>query len=198
MRRTFGALVGAVAVGAAVGVILARRRATDGSGGQVRGAPMRPLRRFVVHRFDPMVVRFGLAGGARSPWGLIEHVGRVSGHVYYTPIAPRPIVDGFEFPLPYGTDVHWVRNIRAAGQARLQYHDTIVELEGPQIVEARAAASLPGSIRDLAQRMGYHYLRLHTVASKSGAFAHGDGHHAELTHGDAFAMPAEGPFGNPV
>ena len=187
-------LIAALAIGAVVAVAIVARRAMERSAERMGGAPLRALRGFVVQRFNPVVIRLGLAGGLHSPWGLIEHVGRTTGHLYRTPVSPRPIDGGYEFPLPYGTDVQWVKNVQAAGEARIQYHDTIVELDRPEIVEAQDAASVPDAARDLAQRLGYHYLRLHTVAEMPGDFAHGEGHRAELTHGAPFPMPAAAPF----
>ena len=188
-----GALVASI-LAATVAIVVARRRGARPSSEVVRGAPLRRLRGFVVQFWNPMVLRLGLAGGAQSPWGLIEHVGRVSGHVYRTPISPRAIEGGYEFPLPYGTDVQWVKNVLASGQARVQYHDTIFELEEPVIVEAQDARSVPEIMRAATQRRGYHYLRLHTVAEMPADFAHRDGHRARLTHGETFPMPAEGAF----
>jgi deazaflavin-dependent oxidoreductase (nitroreductase family) len=189
-------LVSALAVGAlAVTIGIARRRAAHPRPEVVAGAPLRRLRGFVVRIWNPIVLRLGLAGGARSPWGLIEHVGRTSGHVYRTPVSPRAIEGGYELPLPYGTDVHWLRNVLAAGQARIQHHDTIFELDRPEVVEARDAMSVPAAIRATAQRHGYHYLRLHTVAEMTGDFAHGEGHRAALSYGETFPMSAEGAFG---
>ena len=196
-RTSIAVLIGALAVGAAaavIGIVIARRRAVHRPSEAVRGAPLRRFRGFVRRSWNPMVLRLGLAGGARSRWGLIEHVGRSSGRVYRTPISPRPIEGGYEMPLPYGTDVDWVRNVMASGQARIQFHDTIIELDQPEIVEAQDAMSLPDAVRGAAQRLGYHYLRLHTVAQMPGDFAHGQGHPAALTHGEAFPMPAEGAF----
>ncbi len=187
-------LFAALAVGGVVVIVVAARRAMKRSAEPVGGAPMRALRGFVVHRFDPIVMRLGLAGGAHSPWGLIEYVGRTSGRLYRTPVWPRRIEGGYEFPLPYGTDVQWVKNVQASGQARIQYHDTIVELDRPEIVDAQDAASVPDTARGLAQRLGDHYLRLHTVAEMPGDFAHGEGHPAALTHGDTFPMTGEGAF----
>lgn len=199
-RTSIAVLIGALSVGAlaiAIGIVIARRRAVHRHPEAVRGAPLRRLRGFVRRSWNPIVLRLGLAGGARSRWGLIEHVGRTSGHLYRTPVSPRPIEGGYELPLPYGTDVDWVRNVLASGQARIQFHDTIVELDQPEIVEAQDALSLPDAVRGTAQRLGYHYLRLHTVAEMPADFAHGEGHPAALTHGEAFPMAADGAFGSP-
>jgi hypothetical protein len=194
MRRTVRALIVGSLIAATAGLVVARRMRAGQPGARERGAPMRPLRTFVVRSFNPLVVRLRLAGGPRSPWGLIEHVGRTSGHVYRSPVSPRPIEGGFEIPLPYGADVHWVCNVLAAGRARIQLHDTIYELDRPEIVQGADAVSLAPPIRRLAGRVGYRYLRVRTVAAMPGTFSHLEGHPAPVTVGQPVAMPSEGPF----
>lgn len=200
MRRMVRAfIVGSAiaAAGVAVGMALARRSAGAEAGeraGEWWAAPLRPIRSFVTHSFDPLVVRLGLVGGRRSPWALIEHVGRTSGHVYRTPVDPRPMEGGFEIPLAYGADADWVVNLQAAGRARIQLHDTIYEIDRPEIVEGTHAVSLPPPVRGLAGRMGYRYLRVRTVAAMPGTFSHLEGHAARATAGGAVPLEAEGPF----
>jgi deazaflavin-dependent oxidoreductase (nitroreductase family) len=96
------------------------------------------LPRIVTHRFNPFVMRLGLAGGRRSPWAILEHVGRSSGTVYHTPmsILASATDDHVYVRLSYGADVQWVRNVRTAGHCRIQHHETILELDEPAIVDA--------------------------------------------------------------
>lgn len=65
---------------------------------------------------NPLMLR--LAG--RKNWyaAAIEHTGRRSGKVYTTPIVAERIDGGFVIPLPYGTAVDWLQNVRAAGARR--------------------------------------------------------------------------------
>lgn len=192
MRRLLRVLF----IGSVIAVIareIMRRRATGGAG--ERGAPLRPLRSFISHRLDPLVVRLGLGGGRHSPWALVENVGRVSGHVYRTPVTPLPFDGGFEIPLAFGADVDWARNVLAAGRARLQLHDSIVEVDRPEIVEAAEARSLTPTVRRFATAQGYRYLRLHTVATMPGAFSHLDGHAVAATAGEPVPVVAEPPMG---
>lgn len=190
MRRLPRLLVAGMALAAIGGIVatLARSRIAPA---EARGAPFRPIRGFVSHRFDPVVVRLGLAGGPRSPWGLIEHVGRTSGHVRRTPVEPMAMPGGYEIPLAYGADAQWVRNVMAAGRARLQIHDTIVEVDRPEIVGGADALSLGPAVRRFAARMGYRYLRLRTVASMPATFSHLDGHPVPETHGEPVRMEPE-------
>ncbi len=194
MRRMLRALIVGAAVVAVIRLVVRGRMPAGESGGHRQGTPLRSLRGFVVRSFNPLVIRLRLAGGPRSPWGLIEHVGRSSGRVYRSPVAPRPMEGGFEIPLPYGEDVHWVRNMLAAGRARIQLHDTIYELDRPEVVGGADAISLKPPVRGFAGRMGYRYLRVRTVAAMPGTFSHLEGHPAPVTVGRPVPMAAEGPF----
>lgn len=64
-----------------------------------------------------------LALAGRRHWyaARLEHVGRRSGHRYATPVVAVPVQGGFAIPLPYGTDVDWLRNVLAAGGATVVY-----------------------------------------------------------------------------
>jgi len=182
MKRTLRLLgLSGVALGA-MWFITTRRR------GKLRG--------FVTHRFDPLVMRLGLAGGRVSPWASVEHVGRISGTTYHTPIYPRTFDDHVYIPLPYGTDVHWVRNIQAAGHCRMQLHDTILELDEPAIVPASEHPMAPAWLGGALDRTGRSYLRLHILDRVPGAFVRGASIPAEAPmtddeHRIKFVHPAE-------
>ena len=130
------------------------------------------LRGFVTHRFDPLVMRLGLVGGRISPWATVEHVGRTSGATYHTPIYPRTYGDHVYVPLPYGTDVHWVRNIQATGHCRMQLHETILDLDEPVIIPASEHPMVPAWMGGALDRSGRSYLRLHILDRVPGAFTH--------------------------
>ena len=76
----------------------------------------------IVNKYvlDPAMMQ--LAG--RKHWyaSVIEHTGRRSGKTYATPVVAEPVTGGFIVPLPYGTEVDWVRNVLAAGHATLCVH----------------------------------------------------------------------------
>ncbi|MGO8852016.1 hypothetical protein [Mycobacterium sp.] len=50
------------------------------------------------------------------------------------------IADGFIVPLPYGTEVDWLRNVLAAGKATIQVDGQTYEVVHPRIIDAAAAA----------------------------------------------------------
>ena len=131
----------------------------------------RDLRGFVTHWFNPLVMGFGLAGGRKSPWAVLEHVGRSSGTTYHTPIYALTAGDHAFVRLTYGSDVHWVRNVQAAGHCRMQVHQTIFELDEPVIVPASDNPLVPSALRAPLDRTGRKYLRLHVLDRAPGTFA---------------------------
>jgi deazaflavin-dependent oxidoreductase (nitroreductase family) len=164
LRRGVPVLALAAAVAVVVRAVRPTRTAEASPDRGVR------LRRFVTHRFNPLMTRLGLVGGRRSPWGYIEHVGRKSGRVYRTPVLPM-IVGGFAYiPLPYGPNVDWARNVRAAGRCRLQLHDTIYELDEPADITAAEHPRVPEALRPRLVRRGRRYLRLHALSVVPGRF----------------------------
>ena len=146
MRRIVRLLgMWAIAFGA-IWVLDARARMRD-HGLSFRAVVDHDLRGFVTHRFNPLVMGLGLAGGRRSPWAVLEHVGRSSGSTYYTPILPVTAGDYAFVRLTYGTDVHWVRNVQAVGHCRMQAHETIFELDEPAIIPASDNPLVPPALR---------------------------------------------------
>lgn len=78
---------------------------------------------------------------ASGKWPVLTHVGRTSGTTYRTPLDAHPVEGGYLFVLVYGSGTDWVRNVLAAGHARLQVDGREVELVAPRLVgEAEALA----------------------------------------------------------
>jgi deazaflavin-dependent oxidoreductase (nitroreductase family) len=146
------------------------------------------LRRFVTARFNPVVERLGLVGGPRSRWGYVESVGRKSGAIYQTPVLPRISGDHAYVPLPYGEDVNWARNVRAAGHCRIQVRGTTYELDGPVVITAADHPDLPAPVRDMLVRRGNRYLRLRVLAKLPGTLAENP-----MAAAAQAAVPAEAP-----
>lgn len=142
--------------------------------------PFPALRRFGNERLDPWVMRLGLAGGRHSEIATIEHVGRTSGTVRYTPVHATFADDDVWIPLPYGELSQWARNVVAAGGCRLQLHESLHELGDPAIVAPAEDPLLARPVQLIADELGIRYLRLHRVASVPGTFA---------THGAAPGIP---------
>ena len=87
--------------------------------------------------FNPRAVRNG-------KWQVIRHVGRSSGRSYRTPLEAHEVDGGFIFTLVYGARSDWVRNVMAAGAAKLEVDGDTVDLVEPQVIAAEEAfARLP-------------------------------------------------------
>ena len=80
--------------------------------------------------FNPMEIR----RGARP---VLIHAGRSSGKTYRTPLDAHPLPDGYVFIPMYGPRTDWVRNVLAAGSARLAIGGQEIALESPRLVWKR-------------------------------------------------------------
>ena len=79
---------------------------------------------------------------------VLTHIGRVSGRTYRTPLDAHPVDGGYLFILVYGAKSDWVRNVMAAGRARLAIDGQEVELATPRLVdEAQAWQALPSTVQ---------------------------------------------------
>src|SRR5512140_2100095 len=124
---------------------------------------------FVNTVVNPRLLQRGLAGGAKSELGTLEHVGRTSGIRRLTLVHPEPTAEGFRIMVPLGPNSHWARNVVAAGHCRLQVHETVYDLDEPTIIEAGEADHLPAPVRWLVAALGFQYLKLRTFAANPGS-----------------------------
>lgn len=173
LRRFLGrvvrlALAGAIMAGA-LGIFRSRRAIQRG---QQLGLPRHRgpawLRRFVTDRFNPLVTRLGLVGGARSPWAMLEHVGRTSGTLRHTPVLPHVVGSHMLIPLPYGRGVQWARNVLAAGHCRVQFHHHVLALDEPQVLHPTAVTELPDWRKLSVSGVPMEYLRLRIFSRRPG------------------------------
>ncbi len=65
---------------------------------------------------------------------VLTHVGRSSGRTYHTPLDAHPVENGYIFILMYGSGSDWVKNVLAAGTARLTVDGEEFELASPRVV----------------------------------------------------------------
>jgi hypothetical protein len=129
------------------------------------------LRRRVNEDVNPWLLEHHLAGGPKAEIGTLEHVGRNSGAVHLTPVHPTLREAVVLIPAPMGVGSQWVQNVIRASGARLQLHETIHELDRPELIGVRATGFFPAPIAAPLDRIGWRYLRLHVVASAPGALA---------------------------
>jgi deazaflavin-dependent oxidoreductase (nitroreductase family) len=98
-----------------------------------------------VRAFNTVAIR--LAGTRAMPvWAVVHHTGRRSGKAYATPVAVYPATGVFYIGLPWGRDVDWVRNLRAAGGGTMRWKGTTYDVSDPTFVdkaEVLGVARLP-------------------------------------------------------
>ena len=148
-------------------------------------------RRFANETADPLLLQFGLVGGRTSRLACIEHVGRRTGTIHRTPVYPRLTEDAVIIALPLGEASQWAQNIIAAGRCRMQYRDTLHELDEPMIVTPGELGGLPPPVLRRAERLGLRYLRLRRVSEVPGTFASRAAETVVMESGD---VPAEPPI----
>jgi deazaflavin-dependent oxidoreductase (nitroreductase family) len=95
------------------------------------------VRSFNKHVLNPAMM--ALAG--RRYWyaAVIRHTGRNSGKHYSTPVVAVKVPDGIVVPLPYGSGVDWLRNVRAAGSATITDKGRTYSVVRPQVIDAATA-----------------------------------------------------------
>ncbi len=86
----------------------------------------------LYHKYveNPVMIRFSQFGITAT----IHHVGRRSGTQYATPVVAHQSGQDVIIPLPYGTDIDWLRNLLAAGQAVVDLDGRSLAVEEPAVV----------------------------------------------------------------
>ena len=118
------------------------------------------IRAFNKHYFNRLARRF--AGVSRTPFALIRHVGRRSGKPYETPIIVMRQGNGFVIALTYGPEVDWYRNVQAAGEATLLWHNQEYALKQPEPIDITTGLSaFPTPFRQILGLLGtQHFVRM--------------------------------------
>ncbi len=85
-----------------------------------------------------------------GPFAELEHVGRRSGRAYRIPINAFRDGDVVTIALTYGPRTDWLRNVRAAGGARMLLGGEMLTLGPPREVPTEVGmARMPGPARVL-------------------------------------------------
>jgi len=85
---------------------------------------------FTTHILNPFTLLFV----HRLPgFAIISHRGRKSGVIHRTPMNVFRDGGDYLFALTYGSDVQWVKNVMAAGEADLRVGDKTIHLTDPQL-----------------------------------------------------------------
>jgi hypothetical protein len=131
---------------------------------------------------NPWLMERGIPGSEKAEIATLEHVGRSSGTVYFTPVHPTLRGEVVLIPAPMGVGSHWAMNVLHTGRARLQLHEQLYELDKPELITLAETGMFSPGLAAPFDRMGMRYVRFHLVASAPGTFA---------TH--ATSMPAGVP-----
>ncbi|MDQ4036056.1 MAG: nitroreductase family deazaflavin-dependent oxidoreductase [Chloroflexota bacterium] len=102
------------------------------------------LRPFTSHLFNPISRLFvkWLPG-----FGIIAYRGRRSGKQYRTPMNVFRDGEDWVFALTYGSDVQWVKNVLAAGEADLEVGDRTIHLAEPEVFVDPSRHLMPLPVR---------------------------------------------------
>jgi deazaflavin-dependent oxidoreductase (nitroreductase family) len=101
---------------------------------------MRRLRFFTARFINPLT---RMVAGRLPGFALITHTGRRSGRAYHTPINVFRRDDYYYFPLSYGSDVDWLKNVLAAGQCSIRIRGRTVRLDEPELLIDPDLRALP-------------------------------------------------------
>jgi deazaflavin-dependent oxidoreductase (nitroreductase family) len=91
---------------------------------------MRFMRPFTTRVVNPITRPFA---GRLPGFGILSYVGRRSGRRYRTPINVFRHGQDYVVALTYGSDVHWVKNVMAAGQCELETMGHRFHLTDPRL-----------------------------------------------------------------
>lgn len=105
---------------------------------------------------------------AGAKWPVLIHTGRRTGAIHRTPLDVYPADGGYVFVPVYGAQSDWVRNILAAGHARLRIDGGEVELTGPRMIGRDEAFGILSAAEARTPRvLGItEYLRMDSVADR--------------------------------
>jgi len=80
-------------------------------------------------------------------FAILTHVGRTSRKTYRTPINVFRRGDHYVFALTYGSDVHWLKNIMAAGECEMRTRGRDVHLVEPELIVDPQLRLMPLPVR---------------------------------------------------
>ena len=106
-------------------------------------------------------IQLRLAGKRYWYASVVEHTGRRSGRQFSTPVVADRVGDDLLIPLPYGTQVDWVRNVLTAGRATVVHKGERLAVDAPELIDStQALPLLPRDRRRTFERVSIgHFLR---------------------------------------
>ena len=102
------------------------------------------LRPFTTRLFNPISRR---VAGRLPLFGILSYVGRKIGRLYRTPLNVFKRGDGYAFALTYGSEVDWVKNVLAVGEADLRTLGRDVHLVEPELFVDPTRRLMPLPVR---------------------------------------------------
>jgi deazaflavin-dependent oxidoreductase (nitroreductase family) len=100
-------------------------------------------------------------------FGLIGYAGRRTGKRYLTPINAFRRGDEWVFALTYGSQVQWVKNVLAAGEADLLKRRRTIHLVDPVLVVDDRRRLMPFGVRQVLGPMRVsEFLRMRPVSER--------------------------------
>jgi deazaflavin-dependent oxidoreductase (nitroreductase family) len=106
-------------------------------------AVIRPFTTHVFNRFSRLFVKW-LPG-----FGILAYRGRTSGKSYRTPLNVFRHDGDWVFALTYGSDVQWVKNVLAAGEATLEKRRKHIRLVDPELLVDAERRLMPFGMRQV-------------------------------------------------
>lgn len=102
------------------------------------------IRPFTQRFFNPISRRFV---GHLPGFCLLIHTGRRTRRTLQTPMNVFRADGDYVFALTYGSDVHWVKNVLAAGRCRIMIRGRMVELRDPVLITDPTRRLMPQPVR---------------------------------------------------
>jgi deazaflavin-dependent oxidoreductase (nitroreductase family) len=96
----------------------------------------------------------GLFAGWLPGFGILKHLGRKSGRVYWTPVNVFRASNGFIIALTYSSQSEWVKNVFAAGGRELRTRGKLYELAAPRVVHDLTRRRFPIPVRVVLKIVG--------------------------------------------
>ena len=90
------------------------------------------IKHFNKYVLNPVMLRFSGQSGLSA---IVHHVGRRSGKPYATPVISHQSHEDVIIPLPYGTEIDWLRNLLAAGRAVVDLEGRSLMVDEPAVVD---------------------------------------------------------------
>lgn len=95
------------------------------------------------------------SAGRSGLLAAVHHVGRRSGTPYITPVIAHRSGGEVFVPLPYGTEVDWLRNLLAAGGGVVDLDGRTLDVDRPAVVVIEEVKTLlPVSMRRIVRMNG--------------------------------------------